>query len=78
MSRFKLPFNDSVEIIWNEDGRYGAAYDDDSEDTFDGKDALEKVAVGTLCVAGTAVAATTILPTALLISPLGILAAIED
>ena len=58
MSRFKLPFNDRVEVIWNEDGRYGAAYpktDPDispREDTFDGEQAQNlalNIAAGTTC-----------------------------
>ena len=33
--RFNLPFNDDIDIIWNENGRSGLAYDSGREDTFE-------------------------------------------
>ena len=78
MSRFNLPFNDRVEIIWNEDGQYGTGYHDGIDDTIDGKELAGNVAVVGACAAGGVVAACTLLPLMAFISPIFLLAAIAD
>ena len=56
MSRHKLPFNDSVEIIWNEDGRYGTGYHTGRDDTFTAEQA-KNTALDAVALTGAAAVA---------------------
>ena len=56
MSRHKVPLNDSVEIIWNEDGRYGTGYTL-GETIFNGEQAKNTILDA---VAGTGIAAVVV------------------
>ena len=78
MSRVKVPFNDRVEIIWNEDGRYGTGYHSGKDDTFTAEQAKNTALNAVACTGIAAVAFVFFAPMLPIIAPLALLNEIAE